>query len=88
MLLLYRQLQELEDKLVEEEVERMVKEQIAERVKEIMNSESVQESLHARLVEERKILEEQVQNCFTNIHQVCVILLSYFYSEVDEILEE
>ena len=57
-----RQLAELEDKLVHKEVERRVKELIQERVREIMNSDSVQQSLHARLVEERKVLEDQVRH--------------------------
>ena len=46
---------------MEEETERRVKELIEERVQEIMNSDSVQQSPQARLVEERKVLEEQVQ---------------------------
>lgn len=53
-------MEKLEEKLLQEEVERKMKELIEERVQEIMTSDSVQKSLHARLVDERKILEEQV----------------------------
>ena len=52
----------LEEKLIQEEVKRRTKELIEERVQEIMNSDSVQQSLHARLVDERKVLEEQVSH--------------------------
>ena len=62
-----RQLADLEDKLVRKEAERKVKELIEERVGEIMNSDSVQQSLHARLVEERKILEDQVRLFLENL---------------------
>ena len=55
-----RRLVELEAKLVDEETERRIKELIEDRVQEIMNSDSVQQSLHARLEEERQALEEQV----------------------------
>ena len=51
-----------EEKLIQEEVKRRTKELIEERVQEIMNSDSVQQSLHARLVDERKVLEEQVSH--------------------------
>lgn len=59
---------ELEEKLVQEEVERRTNELIEERVQEVMNSESVQQSLHARLVDERKVLEEQVWRPCKQIH--------------------
>ena len=62
-----RQLAELEDKLVRREVDKRVKQLIEERVQEIMNSDSVQQSLHARLVEERKILEDQVRSFLEGI---------------------
>lgn len=52
---------DLEEKLIGEEVERRTKELIEERVREIMNSDSVQQSLHARLIDERKALEDQVK---------------------------
>jgi len=53
--------EELEARLVEEETQRRLTATIEERVQEIMNSDSVQQSLNARLVEERKVLEEQVR---------------------------
>ena len=53
-------MEELEAKLVQEEIEKRVKELIEERVQEVLNSDSVQESLTARLIDERKTLEEQV----------------------------
>ena len=65
---------ELEDKLVRKEVEKRVKELIDERVREIMNSDSVQQSLHARLVEERKVLEDQVRlSMKDNLHHSDVL---------------
>ncbi len=45
-----------------EEVERRVKEEIEKRVSAAMDSEAVQQSLQQRLVAERKVLEEQVQD--------------------------
>ena len=45
---------------MEEEYQRRLAAVIEERVQEIMNSDSVQQSLNARLMEERKVLEEQV----------------------------
>lgn len=45
---------------MEEEYQRRLSAMIEERVQEIMNSDSVQQSLTARLVDERKVLEAQV----------------------------
>lgn len=45
---------------MEEETQQRIKELVEERVLEVMDSDSVKQSLNARLVEERKILEQQV----------------------------
>lgn len=59
---------ELEEMLITEEVAQRVKEQIEERVRAAMGSDAVQQSLQARLEEERKVLEEQVCCLATHMH--------------------
>lgn len=57
---LVRQLEELEKRLIEEETTRRINELVEQQVRAIMASDSVQQSLTARLTEERKALEQQV----------------------------
>ena len=51
---------ELEALVLEGEVASMVTKRVEARVQEVMASQAVQQSLHERLVRQRKLLEEQV----------------------------